>query len=66
MLQPTDQITVTLTATEWNQVLAQLAEGPFRIVAPLLGKIQQQATAQGGAAVPDGALQPDAKLAHSA
>jgi hypothetical protein len=36
-------VAVTLSVVEWNQVLAGLAEGPFRIVAPLIGKIRQQA-----------------------
>lgn len=46
MLQPTDEITVRLAAAEWNQVMAVLGEGPFRVVAPLIQKIQQQAMAQ--------------------
>jgi hypothetical protein len=31
-MQSTDEITVTLNAAEWNQVLALLGEGPFRVV----------------------------------
>jgi len=48
-MEATDQITVKLTAAEWNQVLATLAEGPYRTVAPLLAKIQKQAMAQDSA-----------------
>lgn len=40
------QINVTLNATQWNTVLIQLAEGPYRVVAPLLTAIQQQCMAQ--------------------
>jgi hypothetical protein len=38
-------IPIEMTVAEWNQVLAALAEGPFRVVAPLIGKIREQATA---------------------
>lgn len=46
MLQATDEISVRLSAAEWNQVMAVLGEGPFRVVAPLLAKIRDQALAQ--------------------
>lgn len=46
-MQPDDKISVELTAVEWNAVLATLAEGPFRIVAPLITRIRDQAMAQG-------------------
>jgi hypothetical protein len=36
-------VSVGLTVAEWNQVLAQLSEGQFRLVAPLIGKIRDQA-----------------------
>ena len=36
------QIAVTLNAAQWNALLGQLAEGPYRLVAPLLIAIQQQ------------------------
>ena len=36
------QIAVTLNASQWNTVLLQLAEGPYRVVQPLLTAIQQQ------------------------
>ena len=39
----TDELTMNLSVVEWNQVLAQLAEGPYRIVAPLINKINIQA-----------------------
>jgi hypothetical protein len=46
MPQPTDELAVRMTAVEWNQVMTVLGEGPFRIVALLLTKIQSQAMAQ--------------------
>jgi hypothetical protein len=49
MFQPNDQISVALTASEWNQVLAVLAEGPFKVVMPLITKINEQAMRQDGA-----------------
>jgi hypothetical protein len=45
-MQGTDPIAVEMTAAEWNQVMAVLADGPYRIVAPLLAKIQEQALAK--------------------
>lgn len=33
---------VTVTAGEWNQVIDQLAAGPYRTVAPLIQKIVEQ------------------------
>jgi hypothetical protein len=50
MLQASDPINVTLTAGEWNQVLAILGEAPYRVVAALIGKIQGQGLAQAPAA----------------
>jgi hypothetical protein len=51
MLLPTDEVTVTMPASDWNIVMAQLAEGPFKTVAPLMQKIREQAEAQAGRAV---------------
>ena len=45
LMQASDELTIALTAAEWNQVMALLGEGPFRIVAPLLAKIRDQAQA---------------------
>jgi hypothetical protein len=39
------QISVTLNATQWNLVLLQLSEGPYRVVQPLMTAIQQQCMA---------------------
>lgn len=39
---PDDKLRVELTAVEWNQVKAVLYEGPHRIVAPLLAKMDAQ------------------------
>ena len=46
MLQPDDELTICLTANEWNVVLGQWSEGPFRVVAPLIQKIRDQGMAQ--------------------
>ncbi len=50
-MEPGDLIPVTLNAAEWNQVLAVLGEGPFRVVAPLITKIHGQALKANGAQV---------------
>jgi hypothetical protein len=47
-MQAADLIQVEMTAGEWNQAMAVLAEGPYRVVAPLLAKIREQALAQDG------------------
>jgi len=41
-----DELTITLTADEWNQVLDILGDGPFKRANPLIQKIIQQARAQ--------------------
>jgi hypothetical protein len=46
MLDPNTTLTVTLRAAEWNAIMAQLAEGPYRLVAPLLASIQRQCQGQ--------------------
>jgi hypothetical protein len=46
VLQPTDELTVRMTAAEWNQILAVLSDGPYRVVAPLILKIRDQGMAQ--------------------
>lgn len=40
---PTDELTMRFTVSEWNQVLGQLQEGPWKVVAPLINKINLQA-----------------------
>ena len=42
MFAPEQQLSVTLRADQWNQVLALLAEGPFRVVNPLMQEMQRQ------------------------
>ena len=37
-----DRVPVTLTAAQWNAVLAMLAEQPYRQSFPLIQAIQQQ------------------------
>jgi len=45
-VNPTDEVHLTLTVADLNALLAQLVEGPYRIVAPLVQKIGEQARAQ--------------------
>lgn len=45
MLDPNSQVSVTLNAQQWNTVLTQLAEGPYRLVASLMQTIAQQCEA---------------------
>jgi hypothetical protein len=52
MLEPTDKVAVSLTITEWNQILAMLSDQPFKAVAPLIGQITQQAQAAVAASEP--------------
>ena len=40
---PSDELTMRFTVVEWNQVIAQLQEGPYKITAPLINKINLQA-----------------------
>ena len=40
--QPTQSISATLEAQEWNVVLAALQELPFRVSAPVIQKLRQQ------------------------
>jgi len=39
-------ITIAMKIEDWNIVMGVLAEGPFKVVAPLLQQIQQQAHPQ--------------------
>jgi hypothetical protein len=41
-----EQVTVTFTAQEWNVLLGLLIEAPYRVVAPLIQKIGEQARPQ--------------------
>lgn len=70
---PNDELTMTFTVSEWNQVIGQLQEGPYKITAPLINKInmqaakheQEAAAAQrvqaGDIAYTNGELQPEAR-----
>ena len=40
---PTDELEMRFTVTEWNAIIAQLQEGPYKITAPLINKINLQA-----------------------
>jgi hypothetical protein len=47
-IAPNQRLSVTLEAKDWNTVLAILAEGPYRVVGPILGEIQRQCMAEAG------------------
>jgi hypothetical protein len=40
------ELSIRLTANEWNQVLAVLQDGAYRTVSPLIAKIMEQAQQQ--------------------
>ena len=42
VMTPQQPLTVTLEAQQWNAVMALLADGPYRISAPLIESIQRQ------------------------
>jgi hypothetical protein len=44
-IEPGALISVTLSASDWNAVLAILSEAPFRAVAGIITQITDQATA---------------------
>jgi hypothetical protein len=44
-IEPGALISVTLSATDWNAVLAILSEAPFRTVAGIIAQITDQAAA---------------------
>lgn len=44
-IPPATPIAVTLQAQEWNVVLGALGEAPYRLVAPVIAKISEQAEA---------------------
>jgi len=58
-IEATAPISVTLQAQQWNVLLGVLAEGPYRVVAPLIGAITEQAQRAGGAAAAGPAPRPN-------
>jgi hypothetical protein len=46
VFQPTDQLTIRLTVTEWNLIMGMLGEQKYVAVANIINKINEQATAQ--------------------
>lgn len=54
MPAPNELITVTMTATEWNNVIAVLVKAPFELVAVVIDKIHTQGNAQQTAAATNG------------
>jgi hypothetical protein len=38
-----DEVSIVLTVLEWNQAILILQDGPYRVVRPLLDKINDQA-----------------------
>jgi hypothetical protein len=49
-----ERISISLNAAEWNAVIAALIEQPYRIAAPLVQKIGEQARLNERARVPNG------------
>ena len=41
MIDRTSRLTVVLEAAAWDQVLNALADGPYRVTAPLIAEIQR-------------------------
>lgn len=57
-MKQNDIIAISLDAASWQQVMALLADGPYKLSAPLIHSIQQQCMAyeegqRGPRAVPD-------------
>ena len=46
MVRPEHPLSVMLSVAQWRTVLEQLANGPFKIVAALMGDIDRQCQAQ--------------------
>jgi hypothetical protein len=42
MIDRTSRLTVMLEAQQWDAVLNALADGPYRVTAPLIAEIQRQ------------------------
>ena len=51
MIDRTSRLTVMLEAQQWDAVLNALADGPYRVTAPLIAEIQRQCM-QADAAMP--------------
>ena len=45
MMQPTDPVTITLQAQQWNVIIEVLHNAPYRVAAPLIAAISEQARA---------------------
>lgn len=61
-MSPTDKLFVRLEAQQWEQVIQLLADGRYRVVAPLIQELQRQCVAQQGPVMPrpgNGAAHPD-------
>ena len=41
-MSPTDKISLTLEAQQWQVVVNLLAEGPYKLAAPLIQLLQEQ------------------------
>lgn len=45
-MTPTDKLVICLDRQQWQSLLQVLSDGPFRVVAPLIQAIQDQAAQQ--------------------
>jgi hypothetical protein len=55
--RPDEELTMHLTVVEWNQIIAELQNSPYRIAFPLINKINQQAAAHDKTSYQSGELQ---------
>jgi hypothetical protein len=55
MIDRTSRLSVMLEAQQWDAVLNALADGPYRVTAPLIAEIQRQCMQQEHTAVDSGA-----------
>ena len=44
-MNPTDPVTITLQAQQWNVIIEVLHNAPYRVAAPLIQAISEQARA---------------------
>ena len=45
IMQATDPVTIVLQAQQWNVIIEVLHNAPYRVAAPLIGSISEQARA---------------------
>jgi hypothetical protein len=53
-LEPSDFVSITLEARQWNLIIEVLHDVPYRVAAPLIQAIGQQAAASAAPPPPEG------------